>query len=353
MVAEPLERREQLILGAARDPGSFVDDVDQHPVADLAGVDPDRAVAARTAGRCRSGWPAPVPAVRCRPARPRRRPPPSPGPARAGRKPVAPLLMPTRARCTTSSRYTRRSSGRTTPAASRDESSRLPTSAVSWSTDSSTVASSSAVSSAENPTSSLRRLDTAALAAASGVRRSWLTADSSDRRSSSACAMASALLASSASSRCLTRPAACVGDRVEHPAVAGGELAARHQHPELVVADLDRGVGCLDVEARVVADAGDELGLPSRSRSRLTARCEYVSRTRSSSVSRSAPRSTEPANSASSSASCEARRASRARLAAPSTSAATATATTSSTTIGDGAVGFGDREACIAAQTRK
>ena len=104
----------------------------------------------------------------------------------------------------------------------------------------------------------LRRLDTAALAAASGVRRSWLTADSSERRSSSACAIASALPASSVSSRCLTRPAACFATALEHAAVAGGQLAPGHQQPELVVADLDRGVGGVDVDAGIRTHAPDD-----------------------------------------------------------------------------------------------
>ena len=39
-----LERREQLLLGAARDARTLVDHRDQHPVADLAGVDPHHAV---------------------------------------------------------------------------------------------------------------------------------------------------------------------------------------------------------------------------------------------------------------------------------------------------------------------
>ena len=80
--------------------------------------------------------------------------------------------------------------------------------------DSSMVASNSAVSSGEKATSSARRLDTATLAAASGVRRSWLTAESRERRSSSACTIASVRLASSASSRCLIRPAACLATAV-------------------------------------------------------------------------------------------------------------------------------------------
>ena len=44
VVAEALERFEHLLLGAARDAGALVDDVDQHAVADPAGVDPDHAV---------------------------------------------------------------------------------------------------------------------------------------------------------------------------------------------------------------------------------------------------------------------------------------------------------------------
>ena len=158
------------------------------------------------------------------------------------------------------------------------------------------VASSSAVSSAEKSTSSLRRLDTAALAAASGVRRSWLTADSSERRSSSACAIASALPASSVSSRCLTRPAACLATAPSTRRSRAASLLAGQQHPELVVADFDGGVGGVDVDARVCRRRSrrSRRRVASVTRSRLTARCEYVSRTRSSKVSRSAPRSTEP-----------------------------------------------------------
>ena len=118
--------------------------------------------------------------------------------------------MLTNACCTVSSRYTWRSSGRTTPAARREESRRLPTRAVSWSIDSSTVASNSAVSSGEKATSAARRLDAATFAAASGVRRSWLTAESRERRSSSACRIAWDRPASSVSSRCLISPAACL-----------------------------------------------------------------------------------------------------------------------------------------------
>ena len=44
LIAEPLERREQLLLGAAWNAGSLVDDVDQHAIADAARVHPDHAV---------------------------------------------------------------------------------------------------------------------------------------------------------------------------------------------------------------------------------------------------------------------------------------------------------------------
>src|SRR6185503_5428461 len=44
MVSEPLERREQLVLGAARYTRSLVDDGDQHAVADLTRRDAHRAV---------------------------------------------------------------------------------------------------------------------------------------------------------------------------------------------------------------------------------------------------------------------------------------------------------------------
>ena len=207
------------------------------------------------------------------------------------------------------------------------------------------MASSSAVSSAEKPTSSLRRLDTAALAAASGVRRSWLTADSSERRSSSAWAIASALPASSVSSRCLTRPAACLATAVS----TRRSRAASFRPPSSIQnssSPTSIAVSAVSTfSARVGAHARDDLAsrVPS-TRSRLTARCEYVSRTRSSRVSRSAPRSTDPANRASSSASCDARRASRARLAAPSTSGGHRDGDREQHDDGDRAVGLGDGE---------
>ena len=48
------------------------------------------------------------------------------------------------------------------------------------------------------------------------------------------------------------------GDRAQHPAVAGGQFSSGHQHPEFVVADLDRGVGGVDVHAGIRADTSDD-----------------------------------------------------------------------------------------------
>ncbi len=91
------------------------------------------------------------------------------------------------------------------------------------------VASSSAVSSAEKPMSSLRRLDTAAFAAASGVRRSWLTADK-QRPSEFVCARDGFGFARLLGQfRLLGEPGRLVGDGPEHPTVAGGQLVAGQQ----------------------------------------------------------------------------------------------------------------------------
>ena len=67
---------------------------------------------------------------------------------------------------------------------------------------SSALASSSARSASDHATSAASRLDTAALADAIGVRRSWLTALSSAVRARSDSASGSTALAASASSRC-------------------------------------------------------------------------------------------------------------------------------------------------------
>ena len=75
------------------------------------------------------------------------------------------------------------SSGVTAPVASREESSRLSTSAVSRSADSSIVAVSSRRSAGGRRRFGSRRLPAAALIDVSGLRRSWPTADSSALRS--------------------------------------------------------------------------------------------------------------------------------------------------------------------------
>ena len=81
-------------------------------------------------------------------------------------------------------------------------SSRLSTRWVSRSSDSSAVASSSSRSSSVHRMSGERRLVTAALAEASGVRRSWLTAASSAVRIRSASAIGRAASASAVSRCC-------------------------------------------------------------------------------------------------------------------------------------------------------
>ncbi len=54
----------------------------------------------------------------------------------------------------------------------------------------------------------------------------------------------------------------------EHPAIAGGQLASGHQHPEFVVPDFDCGVCRIDIDARIVADTRDDSRF---ARSKLTA----------------------------------------------------------------------------------
>ena len=68
---------------------------------------------------------------------------------------------------------------------------------------------------------------TAALAEASGVRRSWLTAASSAVRIRSASAIGRAASASAASRCCSSATAGVGGERAEHPAVGGGQRSAR------------------------------------------------------------------------------------------------------------------------------
>ena len=76
-------------------------------------------------------------------------------------------------------------------------------------------------------TSSERRLVTAALAEASGVRRSWLTAASSAVRIRSASAIGLAASAGRGQPLLLERGGRVGGERAEHPAVGGGQRAGR------------------------------------------------------------------------------------------------------------------------------
>ena len=133
-----------------------------------------------TARRSRPGWRPPAPAGRGRPVRPAA----SVGTSRSSRSPREVIATPG---SSTSSRPTGARLTDSAPACSRDRSSRLVTSAVSRSRAWSAPASSSCRSARRHWISVLRRLETAALAAAIGVRRSWLTALSSAVRARSVC----------------------------------------------------------------------------------------------------------------------------------------------------------------------
>ena len=120
------------------------------------------------------------------------------------------------------------------PACSRLMSSRLSTRWASRSSDSSAVASSSSRSSWLHCTSCERRLVTAALAEASGVRRSWLTAASSAVRIRSASAMGRAASASAASRCCSSATAAWAANAPSTRRSVGGQrAAAQRQHQGL------------------------------------------------------------------------------------------------------------------------
>ena len=126
------------------------------------------------------------------------------------------------------------------PACSRLMSSRFSTSRTSRSRDSSAVASSSSRSSlARRCTSWLRRLVTAALAEASGVRRSWLTAD--EQRGAQPVGLGEGLGGGGLLGQALLaqRDGGLGGERLDHPPVGGGErMPAQHQGE--VVVDRDR-----------------------------------------------------------------------------------------------------------------
>ena len=53
------------------------------------------------------------------------------------------------------------------------------------------------------------------------------------------------------------QPGRLFGHRRQHPPISGSELRAGHQHPEFVVAGIDRGVGGVDAHARLWAHTRD------------------------------------------------------------------------------------------------
>ena len=115
---------------------------------------------------------------------------------------------------------------------------RFSTRARSRSSDSSAVARSSARSSAVNGTS-LRRLLTAAVADASGVRRSWLTALSRAVRNRSTSASAAGRAACSASRSCRRATAACAANAsTTRRSSASSGVPAQHEGHGVVHAHL-------------------------------------------------------------------------------------------------------------------
>ena len=172
------------------------------------------------------------------------------------------------------------------PACRRLMSSRFSISRVSWSSDSSAVASSSARSSSVHRTVRLRRLVTAALAEASGPRRSWLTAASRAVRIRSASAISPASAACSASS-CRSRTTAAWAPN----AASTRWSSARSGRPSPASISVPVSGTCTGAAGAGggVAGVGDHLprglGLVGRrAASRLTALRPKVSRARSSSA---------------------------------------------------------------------
>ena len=189
-------------------------------------------------------------------------------------------------------------------------------------------------------TSAVRRLSTAALAEASGVRRSWLTAASSAVR----------ILSASASGRAARPPRQAVLPQ-RHRRLAANASSTRGRTPSgvrprrtsvTVVVDRDLGRALVGAAAglrrrrsRRSASSPDRPGgrasaaASARRSSSVTESSPKATRSRSSrSLGVLSPRSTLPARFASTSASALARAASRVRRAARSTTALTATATT-------------------------
>ena len=149
---------------------------------------------------------------------------------------------------TTSSRPTRGEPGGGDPVWIRLASSRLPTSVLSRSVSSSIVARNSAVSSAVHATSSWRRLLTAALTDASGVRRSWETAARIAVRSSLHLDQLRGLLRLPLERRGRARPPAAARRTRPAPGAlsagqAGPRITSDASSPSSSVSDPSSGVG--------------------------------------------------------------------------------------------------------------
>ena len=103
-----------------------------------------------------------------------------------------------------------------------------------------------------------RRLSTAALAEARGVRRSWLTADSRAVRILSASASGPAARGLFGEALLAQRDRGLGGEGLHDPPVGGGQRAAAQHQGELVV-DGDVGVALVRGEAGLAADGGGHL----------------------------------------------------------------------------------------------
>src|SRR5690348_8894231 len=245
------------------------------------------------------------------------------------------------ARAVISARPAGRGNTDSAPAWSRLRSSRLSTSRVSRSSDSSAVASSSAWSSAPHRTSVERRLVTAALAEASGVRRSWLTAASSAVRIRSASAIGRAAAASAASRCCSSAVAAYAANapRTRRSVAASGRPRSASISVGVTVTSTSASCGLVTTglpelatgDQRGEAGGGRSAGSAGRSSS-VTDSMPNDSRTRSSTAARACcPRSTLPAVVTSSSDSAVARAACLLRRAASSTTELTTSPTRTNT----------------------
>jgi hypothetical protein len=226
------------------------------------------------------------------------------------------------------------------PACSRLTSSRLAIRWASWSRDSSAVASSSSRSSAVSGMSREHRQLTAACAAATGVRRSWLTAASNAVRIRSASATARPASVAAASRCCPSAAAARAANalRLRRPVAASARPpSARHRLPvagTVTAASIGRAIGGPPETATGVQPTARPARLPTlgpRSK-RVTDSRPYAARTWSSTAVRaSGPCRTLAAAVASSSHSAAARAACLVRRPASRTRRLTARATATNT----------------------